>query len=58
MAVSDMQAVCCTVMIIRIRIAADNMPMRYLERSACFSMFGNLPFREKKVDIADSIKSR
>lgn len=58
MAVSDMQAVRCTVMIIRIKIAAANMPMRHLGRRACFSVLGNLPFREKKVDIADSIKSR
>ena len=58
MAVSDMQAVCCTEKIIRIRIAAANMPMRHLGRRACFSVLGNLPFREKREDIADSIKSR
>lgn len=45
-------------MIIRIRIAADNMPIRSLGRSACFNVLGNLPFREKKMDIADSMKSR
>ena len=45
-------------MIIRIRIAAANMPMRDLVRRACFSVLVNLPFREKKVDIADSMKSR